>query len=298
MERLKAGFTETANPFNAGQIRRVSLLPEDVEVLVFWTRDPRPILVHAETLEEGGYRFYGMITLTGYPPILEPNVPPQEEVIAAMRKLAEKLGWRRLIWRYDPIFLCSLTDGEFHIRNFRTLVGALRGAVDRVVFSVYDPYPAAQGRIAALERSGAFKMLPLYEPVDNGGGNLPGLRGGGSPKVPAKLRPELRELLAKLARIAGEAGMTVYACAEAEDLSSLGIAAGACIDAGLIKELWGIEISGKDKNQRPHCRCAPSVDIGWYGPCPAACIYCYARKNTKTAAGGSAAGGDTPTCPQ
>jgi hypothetical protein len=219
-----------------------------------------------------------------------------------MRGLAEKLGRRRLIWRYDPIFLCSLTDGEFHIRNFKTLAGALRGAVDRVVFSVYDPYPAAQKRIAALERSGVFKMLPLYEPVETGGRNLPGLRGNGSPKAPAKLRPELRpqlrKLLAKLARIAGEAGITSYACAEAEDLSSLGIAAGACIDAGLVKELWGIEISGKDKNQRPHCRCAPSVDIGWYGPCPAACIYCYARKNTKPAAGNSAAAGDTPTCPE
>jgi hypothetical protein len=72
--------------------------------------------------------------------------------------------------------------------------------------------------------------------------------------------------------------MAAYACAEAEDLAPLGIAAGACIDGGLIKELWGIEISGKDKNQRSHCRCAPSVDIGRYGSCPAACIYCYARR--------------------
>jgi DNA repair photolyase len=258
MERLDAGFAEAVNPFNAGQIRRVSLRPEDAGALVFWTRDPRPILAHAETLEKRAPPFYVMTTLTGYPQVLEPNMPPMEEIIAALRGLAERLGPRRLIWRYDPLFLSSLTDREFHIRNFKALAEALRGAADRVFISVYDPYPAAQRRIAALEREGAFRTLPLY--------------GQG------KLLPELRELLAELARAAGEAGMDIYSCAEPEDLAPLGIKAGACIDAALIAGLWGIEISGKDRNQRPHCRCAPSVDIGWYGSCPAGCVYCYARR--------------------
>jgi hypothetical protein len=267
MERLDAGFAEVVNPFNAGQIRRVSLLPEDADVLAFWTRDPRSILAHADRLEQRGRRFYVMTTLTGYPQVLEPHIPPPGEVIAALRGLAEKLGPRRLIWRYDPIFLSNLTDREFHIRNFRALAGALRGTVERVIISVYDPYPAARRRIAALEREGLFKMLPLYEQPDPGGG-----------LVPAKLRPELRELLAELALIAGKAEMAIYACAEPEDLEPLGIRAGACIDGALISELWGIEIPGKDKNQRPRCHCAPSVDIGWYGSCPAACIYCYALR--------------------
>ena len=70
--------------------------------------------------------------------------------------------------------------------------------------------------------------------------------------------------------------MEIQSCAE-EDLGGLGIAPGACIDGGLIRELWGIETAGKDKHQRPHCRCAAGVDIGAYGSCPAACVYCYAR---------------------
>ncbi|MDA8425359.1 MAG: DUF1848 family protein, partial [Treponema sp.] len=34
----------------------------------------------------------------------------------------------------------------------------------------------------------------------------------------------------------------------------------------------------KDPGQRPECRCAPSVDIGVYGACPAGCVYCYANR--------------------
>jgi hypothetical protein len=290
MERLEEGFAEVVNPFNAGQIRRVSLLPEDADILAFWTRDPRSILAQADRLEKKGCRFYVMTTLTGYPQALEPNMPPQEGVIAALKGLAEKLGRRRLIWRYDPIFLSSLTTGEFHIRNFKALAGALRGTVDRVIISVYDPYPAAQRRIALLEKEGPFKMLPLYGPPESGGENRPdlgdgeaagraqGKAAGRTRGIPAKLLPEVRELLAELALIAGKAGMEIRACAEPEDLAALGIRAGACIDGALISDLWGIETPGKDKNQRPPCRCAPSVDLGWYGSCPAACLSCYARR--------------------
>jgi hypothetical protein len=61
--------------------------------------------------------------------------------------------------------------------------------------------------------------------------------------------------------------MEIQSCAEAEDLSSLGIKPGACIPG-----------CQKDKNQRPHCLCAAAPDIGSYGPCPAGCVYCYARR--------------------
>jgi len=252
LRQLEAGYVDVANPFNASQIRRVSLKPEDAEFLVFWTRDPRALL--AAPPEQ--YPFYTMITLTGYPEILEPNVPPAGDIIQAMRAMSEKWGRKRVIWRYDPIFFSSITDAAFHCRNFAELAAELSGSVDRVIISVYDEYAGAKRRLSALERDG---LVEVFSHSDQDG-HIP---------------PELKELVAELARIASEAGMEIRSCAEAEDLSVLGVKPGACIDGELINSQTG----SKDKNQRRNCRCVSSVDIGSYGSCPAGCVYCYAQRN-------------------
>jgi DNA repair photolyase len=260
LRRLEAGYVDVANPFNAAQIRRVSLKPEDVEFLVFWTRDPRPLLA----AQPEQYPFYTMTTLTGYPEILEPNVPPAGDVIRAMKAMSEKWGRKRVIWRYDPIFFSGITDTAFHCRNFAELAAELSGSVDRVIISVYDEYAGARRRLSALEKDGLIEVCPQSD-------------------QDGRLRPELKELAVQLARIASEAGMETRSCAEAEDLSGLGIKPGACIDGELINELLGgkdslSQIGSKDKNQRRNCRCVSSVDIGSYGSCPAGCVYCYAQR--------------------
>jgi hypothetical protein len=250
MERLSEGAVYVANPFNSAQVRRVSLLPEDAEALVFWTRDPRPVLDRAEELEERGLPFYVMVTVTGYPPALEPDVPPPEAVCAAMRELAQKIGRRRVIWRYDPVFLSSITSEDFHRRNFGELAERLAGAPRRVIVSLYDEYRRTRFRVGALERAGTLALLPDFD---------------------------AGPLLADLAQTARAAGMEIQSCAEAEDFTAFGIKPGACIDGELLRELWGMKTAAKDKNQRPHCRCAQSVDIGRYGDCTAGCVYCYAH---------------------
>ena len=282
MERLEAGFADVPHPFNPRRFRHVSLAPEDVGVLVFWTRDPRPILARGKELERRGYVYYVMTTLTAYPALLEPDVPPPEAVCAALRDLSDQTGPGRVIWRYDPVFLSTITGEAFHLRNFAALAASLEGAVSRVIISLYDEYGGAKRRIAALEAGGGspqepgFRMLPLYTPE-------------------GRACSGVRDLLAALAGIAARRGMAMQACAEGEDFASLGIAGGACIDGDLIRRLWNIEGGGKDRNQRAHCRCVSSTDIGWYGTgppreggaaagsagygsCPAGCVYCYARR--------------------
>ncbi|MCL2381294.1 MAG: DUF1848 domain-containing protein [Treponema sp.] len=254
LERLDAGFVDVKNPFNPRQVRRVPLLPCEGSVFAFWTREPASILSHAEDLERRGYNFYVMTTLTAYPSVLEPNVPAAAAVIQAMKGLAQKITPQRVIWRYDPVFLSSLTDSEFHRRNFAHLAAQLNGAVKRVIVSVYDRYSAAERRLAALERSGVLERSP-----HNG----------------AALDPACRQLLAELSHIARSQGMEIQSCAE-EGMAELGIPAGACIDGEYIARLFGLNAPGRDKGQgRPLCRCAPSVDIGAYGNCPAGCVYCY-----------------------
>jgi len=179
-----------------------------------------------------------MITLTGYPEILEPNMPPPVEIIQAMKAMSEKWGRKRVIWRYDPVFFSSLTDTAFHRRNFAELAAMLSGVVERVIISVYDEYAGAKRRLAQTD---SVEVFPHY--TQDG-----------------RLLPELKELIAELARIAGKAGMEIRSCAEAEDLSGLGVKPGACIDGGLIRELLGgkegslSQIGSKDKNQRLNCR--------------------------------------------
>jgi hypothetical protein len=261
LERLEAGFADVSNPFNVKQIRRVSLLPEDTEALVFWTRDPRQLLSHAQELENAGFFWYVMVTLNGYPECIEPNAAPAREIAAAMVELAFRIGERRVIWRYDPVLASSLTDYGFHERNFAALAAVLKGALRRVIVSVYDEYPRTKRRIAVLEAgNGDFRLLPHYD----GEGRL---QGG------------IRDLLGSLAETAVGAGMEIQSCAEGENLEALGIRAGACIDGDLISGLRPGEalFPKKDRNQRPHCLCTTAVDIGTYTPCPAACVYCYAQ---------------------
>ena len=268
LERLEAGFVEVKNPFNPRQIRQVCLLPpsperppgESVEVLAFWTRDPANILNYSESLEGRGYRFFVMTSLTSYPALLEPNVPPTEAVIETMVKLARKTSPERVIWRYDPVFLSDKTGYESHRRNFADLAGRLEGSVKRVIVSVYDEYPGAERRLSALEQKGCLTRFPHYA-VD--------------PQGKRSLLSEFRGLLSELASIAHGKGMEMQSCAE-EDLSDAGIKSGACIDGEYMASQFGISIPGRDRGQgRKGCLCVQSVDIGTYGRCPAGCVYCY-----------------------
>jgi hypothetical protein len=157
MERLKAGFAEAVNPYNSRQVKHVSLLPEDA-VLIFWTRNPRNILTNEDELTKRDFRFYVMVTITAYPPALEPSMVRVSKVLRAVKELAQKIGPDRVIWRYDPIVLNSITD--FHRENFRALAQSLAGSVKRVIISLYDEYKGARRRLEVLGKMGILPILP------------------------------------------------------------------------------------------------------------------------------------------
>lgn len=71
--RLREGYVLVRNPMNARQISRISLSPEAVDGIVFWTKNPVPMLSRLGELEP--YPYYFQFTLTAYGRDVEPNLP-------------------------------------------------------------------------------------------------------------------------------------------------------------------------------------------------------------------------------
>lgn len=69
MNRIKEGFLLIRNPYNYHQVKRISLLPEDIDAIVFWTRNPGKMLSDLDLLKE--FKYYFQYTITGYPKILD-----------------------------------------------------------------------------------------------------------------------------------------------------------------------------------------------------------------------------------
>lgn len=250
---VRQGFCCYPNPYS-GQPVRVSLRPPDVEAMVFWSKDPAPLLPHLEELKDRGYRFGFLFTVNGYPPYLEPGVPPLEEVLETFARLSQKIGPGRVIWRYDPIILSNVTPPGYHERRFREIAERLRGLTERVIFSLVKEYRRPGRELRRLAAQG-FHFQPCL------GTDL-----------------AARSLIASLADIARENRLDIRSCAEPGDLSDLGVKPGKCLDDQWLQRTLGVEVtSRKDPGQRPACGCVESRDIGEYGTCRHGCVYCYAR---------------------
>lgn len=147
MNRIEAGWCAVPNPFNSRQVARVSLKPEDVSAIVFWTRDPRPLMPHLPALDSRGFRYLFHFTLIEYPENMHPGMPPLSERLAAFKHLAHRLGPDRVLWRYDPVVLTSVTDTAFHARSFEFLSKELAGCTRRATVSLMEPYRKIRKRM-------------------------------------------------------------------------------------------------------------------------------------------------------
>ncbi|MBC7325158.1 MAG: DUF1848 family protein, partial [Moorella sp. (in: Bacteria)] len=97
INRVRAGFCTVPNPFNPRQVSRVSLQPEAVEVIVFWTRNPAPLLPYLDELDARGLRYYFQYTVLGNPRALDPHCPPLPQALVTFRRLAERVGPQKVI---------------------------------------------------------------------------------------------------------------------------------------------------------------------------------------------------------
>ena len=245
LRRLSEGRVLVRNPMNSAQVREVDLSREAVDALVIWTKNPLPLMSMLDALKP--YACCFLFTLTSYGKDIEPGIPSKNgELIPTFIRLAGEFGAKSLVWRYDPILINEKYTPEYHVKYFSTIAKKLRGHTARCVISFMDFYRCTQKQARAL----GIRELPDSEKL---------------------------ELAQKLCNAAMENGMEVFACAEELDLGPAGIPPASCIDARLLSQIAGKDISAaKDKNQRKACGCAASVDIGAYDTCLGGCGYCYA----------------------
>ena len=154
MNRVRAGTCDVPNPFNPQQVARVSLQPDEVDGIVFWTRHPRPLFPHLAELDKRGYRYYFQYTLLDNPRLIDPKVPPLETSLATFRELAERVGPDRVVWRYDPIVFSNVTGRSFTGKLMGASPGRLRGTPPAPP-SAWSTFTASSPNVCATWRSRA-----------------------------------------------------------------------------------------------------------------------------------------------
>lgn len=250
LNRMKEGFLYVRNPMNPHQISRIDLSPEVVDCIVFWSKNPAPMMEKLGRLE--GYAHYFQFTLNAYGRDMEANLPPLDERMDTFRRLSERLGRHRVIWRYDPVIVNGRYPVEWHRERFEYMADRLGDFTEKVTISFIDLYPKIAGSIRGKD---------VHE-----------------------LSHGQKEALAEsFAGIAHAHKLNIDTCAEDIDLDAFGIEHARCIDDRLASALLGCAMDlGKDKNQRPACGCAESIDIGLYDTCQNGCAYCYANHSQTT----------------
>ncbi len=134
--RLAKGYCTWINPFNQ-QKQYISF--SKCKVVVFWTKNPEPIIPYLHILDEMGIHYYFQVTLNDYVnEKLEPNLPSLEKRIETFKKLSERIGTDLIIWRFDPILISSTISPRSILSKIWHIGNQLKGYTKKLVFSFVD----------------------------------------------------------------------------------------------------------------------------------------------------------------
>lgn len=244
LKRIKEGFAYSRNPIYPSMVYRISLKPEDVDTMIFCSKNYNPILPYMENIKKI-YPIYCYYTITAYEKDIEPNVPDIEESVSTLIRLSSIVGKQRVAWRYDPILFTTYTVQK-HLERFEYLCSRLSAYVDRCIFSFVEYYPR-------------FKTyLKEYIP----------------------LKQEEKEMILKgMGEIALKYGILLQSCGTDEDFQINHIHSSGCVTAEILSKANDIEFKNvKHKGIRQGCHCLEQRSIGAYDSCLSGCRYCYANK--------------------
>ena len=294
--RLEAGYSVWNNPFNGG---RSYISYRNTRFIVFWSKNPKPLLPYLPILKEKGIGCYIQFTLNDYDEDgLETGVPPLAERIETFKALSETLGKEAVIWRFDPLILTDSISVDTLLEKVERVGTEIHDYTEKLVFSFADIESYRKVKANMIENG-----IPYHE-WD---------------------KRTMEKFAGKLAALNRDKGwnLELATCGENLDLGKYRISRNRCIDGDLIvrlawkdKELMSAmgvaiqEISQpvfpdmddlpygavllpdnryfisnhkKDPGQRISCGCMAAKDIGEYNTCPHLCEYCYANSSKEAA---------------
>lgn len=248
INRLKEGFVYVRNPMNIHQVSKIQLSPDNIECIVFWTKNPSEEFINnLKVIDNLGYKYYFQFSVTSYDKSVEVNIPKKAILMDRFIRLSERIGKEKVIWRYDPIFFNEHYDFDYHKKWFEYIAAKLENHTEKCIISFLDYYSKIRSRL-----------------IFNG--------------IPEVQEQQIHEFAFYLSAIGNKYDIKVESCCEEIDLSSVGIEHGHCINAELINRICPLQYDfKKDKSQRQACGCIESIDIGSYNTCRNGCIYCYAN---------------------
>ena len=136
INRLKAGYCVWYNPFNQ-QPMYISF--KNTKVVVFWTKDPKPMMEYLPELDKRGIHYYFQVTLNDYEHEgFEPNVPALQHRIEVFKRLSDAIGKEKVIWRFDPLVLTEQLTPRQLLTKIYHIGNQLKGYTDKLVFSFID----------------------------------------------------------------------------------------------------------------------------------------------------------------
>jgi len=279
INRIKEGYVKWINPFN-GVPLYVSF--RDTRLMVFWTKNPKPMLKYLDYLDENIPNYYFQYTLNDYDyEKFEPSVVDVKRRVDTFVELSDKIGKNKIIWRFDPLILTDKIGVDELLRKTENIGNQLKDHTDKMVFSFADikNYKRVQSNL----QKNHINYIEFDENTMN------------------QYASGLQELNKKW-------NFEIGTCAEKIPLEQYGIIHNKCIDEDLIIKLFshdeklmdflGVKIipnnfsrydiikktrDNKDKGQRELCGCIMSKDIGEYNTCPHGCKYCYANSTKEIA---------------
>ncbi len=245
LNRLEDGYAYSRNPFARENVYKLSLKPEDVDCLLFCSKNYQPILKHIGDIDEK-YNILCNYTITAYGKDIEPKVPSINQSIKTLERLSDIVGSNKILWRYDPILLTEKYTVEKHLETFEYMAEKISPLVYRCIFSFVDMYKKVEENMP--------EIIPLAE----------------EDKV---------KLLKGIGEISERYNLYTQSCATNESYEKYGIHAAGCTTREILEQAHNVVYKNvKGTGIRENCHCIPSRDIGAYNSCLSECKYCYANR--------------------